>query len=71
MPGEDGYALMLKVRALDAGRGGRIPAIAITGYASPEDRDRILSAGFQVFLPKPIDPVALAAAVAGIVGSEL
>jgi signal transduction histidine kinase len=71
MPGEDGYALLLKVRALDAGRGGRIPAIAITGYASPEDRDRILSAGYRLFLPKPIDPVALAAAVAGIVGSEL
>jgi signal transduction histidine kinase/CheY-like chemotaxis protein len=71
MPGEDGYALMLQVRGLEAGRGGRIPAIAITGYSSPEDRDRILAAGYQLYLPKPVDPVALAAAVAGIVGGEI
>jgi len=44
--------------------GGRIPAGAVTVYASPDDRQRALAAGFHSHLPKPIDPVAVAAAVA-------
>nr|MBA3241074.1 response regulator [Acidobacteriota bacterium] len=65
MPGEDGYALIESIRALEAQRGGdRTPAIALTAYATVEDRVRALQAGFQVHVPKPIEPVELMAFVA-------
>jgi signal transduction histidine kinase len=63
MPGEDGYALIRRVRALPAEEGGRVPAVALTAYALAEDRARALSAGFQLHLPKPVDPAELAAVV--------
>lgn len=63
MPGEDGYSLIAKVRALDHARGGRIPAAALTAYAREEDRIRLLRAGFQIHLPKPISPSELIAVV--------
>ncbi|MCA1634254.1 MAG: response regulator, partial [Acidobacteria bacterium] len=69
MPGEDGYALIESVRALEAQRGGdRTPAIALTAYARVEDRVRALQAGFQVHVPKPIEPVELVAFVASLAG---
>ncbi len=55
MPDEDGYTLVRKVRMLPATRGGETPAIALTGYAGPEDRAHALSAGVQVFVAKPVD----------------
>jgi CheY-like chemotaxis protein len=45
MPGEDGYALIRRVRALPAERGGRTPAAALTGLSGVEDRARVLQAG--------------------------
>jgi signal transduction histidine kinase/CheY-like chemotaxis protein len=63
MPGEDGYALIRKVRALPAERGGRTPAAALTAYARDEDRKRALAAGFQAHIAKPFDPRELVAAV--------
>jgi CheY-like chemotaxis protein len=68
MPGEDGYALIRKVRALDAEQGGRIPAVALTAYARAEDRKQALLAGFQLHVPKPVDPAELAAAIANLTG---
>jgi signal transduction histidine kinase/ActR/RegA family two-component response regulator len=65
MPRDDGFDLIRKVRALAPEDGGRIPAIAVTGYANLEDRQRALAAGFQTHLAKPIDPVAVAVAIAG------
>jgi CheY-like chemotaxis protein len=59
MPDEDGYTLIRKVRARDAARGGRVPAAALTAYATPEDRMRALHAGYHDHLPKPVDPVVL------------
>jgi PAS domain S-box-containing protein len=53
MPGEDGYALIQSVRALDVGQA--IPAIAITAYTKEEDKERVLSAGYQRFLSKPVE----------------
>jgi CheY-like chemotaxis protein len=53
MPGEDGYALIRHVRSRDASRGETIPAIALTGYVSSDDRARLLAAGFQVYLRSP------------------
>jgi CheY-like chemotaxis protein len=55
MPGEDGYALIRKVRALPPDRGGRTPAAAVTGWSNPADRARALRAGFQDYLAKPVD----------------
>ena len=64
MPGEDGYALLRRLRALGAIDAGQPPALALTAYAAPEDRQRALDAGFEVHLVKPVDPVALLASVA-------
>ena len=55
MPGEDGYSLIRKVRALTPEEGADIPAIALTAMARAEDSEHALSAGFQMHLPKPVD----------------
>ncbi len=68
MPGEDGLSLIRRVRGLDPSRGGAVPAAALTAYTQPADRERVLGAGFQAFLAKPVDPRELAAAVARLVG---
>ncbi len=68
MPEEDGYSLMGKVRELEAGLADRIPAIALTAYARVEDRVRALTAGFQVHVPKPVEPIELVAVVASLAG---
>jgi signal transduction histidine kinase/ActR/RegA family two-component response regulator len=59
MPEEDGYRLIRKVRALDPEQGGRTPAIALTAYASREDRRSALLAGYQDHIAKPPDPLKL------------
>jgi signal transduction histidine kinase/CheY-like chemotaxis protein len=66
MPGEDGYALIRRVRALPPERGGRIPAIALTAYATAGDLAAALDAGYQHHISKPISPAVLIEAVAGI-----
>lgn len=68
MPGEDGYEFIRKVRARPPGRGGEVPAAALTAYARPEDRDRALGSGFQQHLAKPLDPAELVATVARLAG---
>jgi PAS domain S-box-containing protein len=68
MPGEDGYTLIRKVRSLPPERGGKIPAAALTAYARAEDRMRALLAGFQLHVPKPVEPAELAAVVASLAG---
>jgi CheY-like chemotaxis protein len=64
MPGEDGYALIRKIRALPADRGGQIPAAALTGLTGDHDRARMLRAGFQYHLAKPVDARQLVEVVA-------
>lgn len=66
MPGEDGFDLISRVRAMGPERGGDIPAIALTAYARPEDRARVLAAGFQRHVAKPVEPSRLALAVASL-----
>lgn len=66
MPGEDGYALIRKVRALEKDRGGAILAVAVTAYAHPEDRARALLSGFQAHVAKPVEPVEFVALIAGL-----
>lgn len=66
MPDGDGYTLIRRVRALPRGSGGDIPAIALTGYARPEDRRRAYAEGFQLHLAKPADLETLASLVASL-----
>lgn len=68
MPDVDGYSLIRRVRELPAERGGRIPAVALTAYGRSTDRVRALSAGFQMHLPKPVEPAELATVVASLTG---
>lgn len=65
MPGEDGYALITKLRALEDGD-APIPAVALTSYVRVEDRTRALSAGFNMFVPKPVQPEELISAIANL-----
>ncbi len=68
MPDVDGYTLIRRVRALAPERGGRIPAIALTAYGRSIDRIRALSAGFQMHMPKPVEPAELALVIASLTG---
>jgi signal transduction histidine kinase/CHASE1-domain containing sensor protein/CheY-like chemotaxis protein len=64
MPDEDGYGLIRKIRSLENGASENIPAVAITAYAKEEDRERALSAGFQIYLAKPVELTELISVVA-------
>jgi CheY-like chemotaxis protein len=71
MPDEDGYELIRKLRALPAEKGGRVPAIALTGYASKKDRERALAAGYHQHLAKPIEQTDMIAAIAALVRQDV
>lgn len=68
MPGEDGYDLIRRIRDLTPEEGGRVPAAALTAHARAEDRRRTLLAGFNMHVPKPVDPEELLAVVASLGG---
>ena len=63
MPFESGYALLEKIRALPREHGGQIPAVALTAFNRPEDREAAFEAGFQKHLGKPVDMDALIDAI--------
>jgi signal transduction histidine kinase/ActR/RegA family two-component response regulator len=63
MEGEDGYELMQQIRAIEAKNGDRTPALALTAFARSDDRIRALAAGFQMHIPKPVEPDELILAV--------
>lgn len=67
MPEADGYELIRTIRAMKDLPVSSIPAIAVTAYARAEDRMRALTAGFQMHLAKPIDPMALAMIISKLV----
>ncbi|MGI8889724.1 MAG: ATP-binding protein [Chthoniobacterales bacterium] len=66
MPNESGYDLIRQVRALPAEEGGETPAAALTAYARVADRTRALRAGFQMHVPKPVEPSELIAVIANL-----
>jgi signal transduction histidine kinase/ActR/RegA family two-component response regulator len=68
MPDQNGYQLLQRVRAMPDASGGAIPAIALTAFARPEDRNRALEAGFQMHVSKPVEQAELLAAVLGLSG---
>jgi CheY-like chemotaxis protein len=63
MPHTDGYQFIRDLRRLPASRGGRTLAVALTAFARSEDRTRALTAGFQIHVAKPIEPMELLATV--------
>ena len=67
MPEYNGYTLIGRVRAKDRERGTFVPAIALTAYTTAIDRDTVLSAGFQVHMPKPFEPSRLVSVIAELV----
>jgi CheY-like chemotaxis protein/two-component sensor histidine kinase len=68
MPGEDGYTLIRKVRALEAEDGGKTPAVALTAYGRSQDRMLALTAGYSMHVPKPVDPAELTTIIASVAG---
>jgi PAS domain S-box-containing protein len=66
MPGEDGYEFLAKLRGLSDAQGGDTPAVALTAFARSEDRRRALMAGFQMHLPKPVEPAELLAVASSL-----
>jgi CheY-like chemotaxis protein len=73
MPGEDGYAVLKKVRALELDErvAERMPAIALTAFAGSEDKTRALQAGFQIHVAKPVEPAELAGVINSLVNRRM
>jgi CheY-like chemotaxis protein len=70
MPQEDGYGLIRRLRKLKSRRAKQIPALALTAYATDEDRTLALAAGFQMHLTKPIEPESLVSSIAAALGRD-
>ncbi|RUR72367.1 hypothetical protein PCC6912_63450 [Chlorogloeopsis fritschii PCC 6912] len=71
MPGEDGYTLIRQIRQLPLEQCGQIPAAALTAYAREGDRLQALAAGFQMHVPKPVEPIQLLTVVAKLAGKDV
>ncbi len=71
MPGADGYELIRAVRKMEADHARRIPAIALTAFASVQDRSRAMELGFHLHLSKPIEPLQLIRAVAALAPKDI
>ena len=70
MPNESGYALLEKIRSLPNEHGGQIPAVALTAFSRPEDREAAFEAGFQKHLGKPVEPDDLISAIIETAGTR-
>jgi PAS domain S-box-containing protein len=66
LPGEDGYTLLKRIRSMNTPYAAGLPAVALTAYARPSDRDRALAVGFLRYVIKPVDPEELVAVLASI-----
>jgi signal transduction histidine kinase/DNA-binding response OmpR family regulator len=66
MPGQDGYYLLNKIRQMKNSDTAKIPVIALTALARPEDGEKAVSAGFQLHMPKPVDIYELTTAIASL-----
>ncbi len=69
-PHEDGYELIRQVRALDAERGARVPALALTVHGEPRDRAKALVAGFDAEMARASEPSELVAQAALLAGAR-
>jgi signal transduction histidine kinase/DNA-binding response OmpR family regulator len=70
MPDEDGFSLIKKLRKLRSKHAKQVPAIALTAYATTEDRARVLKAGFQIHVAKPIEPEELVRSIVSATGRK-
>ncbi len=70
MPGEDGYSLITRIRALGDLALARTPAMALTAFTRTEERAKALTSGFDHHLPKPLDPNELFAVLASMMASR-
>jgi DNA-binding response OmpR family regulator len=66
MPGQDGYYFIRQLRELKREEGGEIPVLALTAYGRAQDTVRLLEAGFQMHVIKPVDPEELFAAIRSV-----
>ena len=66
LPGEDGYALLGRVRAMNTPATRSLPAVALTAYARSSDRERALAAGFVRYIIKPVEPAELVDVLASV-----
>jgi len=71
MPREDGYELIRRLRSRPTEDGGAVPAIAVTAYASENDRASALASGYQAHVAKPFEPEELAQIVATLRRSQI
>jgi signal transduction histidine kinase/DNA-binding response OmpR family regulator len=71
MPNEDGYSLINKVRNLRSKRARQLPAVALTAYATKEDKSRALNHGYQMHVAKPIEPETLVMSIASAIGRKM
>src|SRR5262245_7442161 len=71
MPEKDGYEFVSQLRQMDESKGGKIPAIALTGFNRASDRARALASGFQMHITKPVDPLRLVVAISNLTGRLL
>jgi CheY-like chemotaxis protein len=67
MPDTDGYELVRQIRQRPREAGGSVPVIALTAYSGLPARIRVLEAGFDMHIPKPVDPVELIAVLGRLV----
>jgi CheY-like chemotaxis protein len=70
MPDEDGYDLIRKIREKEKGTGKRLPAVALTAFARAEDRLKALTAGYNMHVPKPVEPAELIVVIANLTKSN-
>lgn len=70
MPNEDGYSLIRQLRQLESKQIRHVPAIALTAYAEEEARQQALTAGFQMHVPKPIDPINFTTAIVNLISKK-
>jgi CheY-like chemotaxis protein len=68
MPKKDGAWLIKEIRSLPPEKGGAVPALALTAFASQATAEQLTAAGFQMRLTKPMDPAALVKAVRSLAG---
>ena len=66
MPGQDGHAFMRKLRSLDVDQGSKVPAVALTAYATAGDAEKAVAAGFDRHVTKPIVPGEIVRVVASL-----
>ncbi len=69
MPDKDGYALISEIRRLTPEAGGQVPAVAVSAYASYDDRLRALRAGYHEHMAKPVEIANLVATIARLAAS--